>query len=130
MQDRIREQLVIHQGGRMTVLGWIAFIAGVLAASAALAMCGGCCNIVERCTDSGGLRNGSPYVCTSHPYYCTVAVWEDCICAPWSTVSGPDAIWPAIATVTWPFWIVDEVCEVVLDTVFLPVDGIYAISKE
>ena len=82
---------------------------------------GGCCNLAVR-SQSG---KTSPYFLQPHPYYSTANVWENCICAPWSGQSGADAIWSTVATVTWPFWIVDELCEVVLDTLFLPVDATY-----
>lgn len=85
----------------------------------------GCCNVAVR-SESG---KRSPYFVQPHPYYSTASVWEDCICAPWSGKSGSDAIWSTIATLTWPLWIVDEACEAVLDTVFLPVDATYYCCK-
>lgn len=99
----------------------------VLLACAVLA---GCCNIMTR-TEA---RN-APYGCARHPYYCTASVWSDCVCAPYYAMGGnaPDpsgGIWYAFATVTWPFWVVDEVCEAALDTVFLPADLTYLCTKE
>lgn len=86
---------------------------------------GGCCNIAVR-SESG---KRSPYFLQPHPYYSTAQVWEDCICAPAHLNGGPDAIWSAIATLTWPLWVVDEACEVVLDTIFLPADATYYCCK-
>ncbi len=87
----------------------------------ALLFGGGCCNIAVR-SESG---KRSPYFLQPHPYYSTEQVWDDCICAPAHLNDGPDAIWSAVATVTWPLWVVDEACEVVLDTIFLPLDATY-----
>ena len=84
-----------------------------------LLLWGGCCNIAVR-SESG---KRSPYFLQPHPYYSTATVWDDCICAPWEHQGGPDAIWSAVATLTWPTWVVDEACEVVLDTIFLPADA-------
>lgn len=86
---------------------------------------GGCCNIAVR-SESG---KRSPYFLQPHPYYSTARVWDDCICAPAHLDDGPDAIWSAVATVTWPLWVVDEACEVVLDTIFLPLDATYYCCK-
>ena len=84
---------------------------------------GGCCNITTR-----GTRTATkPFWVARHPYYCTAAVWSDSICAPFKVMgtNGADGIWYSVATVTWPFWVVDEVFEVVGDTVFLPADATY-----
>lgn len=86
---------------------------------------GGCCNIAVR-SESG---KRSPYFLQPHPYYSTAEVWDNCICAPSHLNGGPDAIWSAVATVTWPLWVVDEACEVVLDTIFLPLDATYYCCK-
>ena len=87
----------------------------------------GCANVSSRI----GLY-GSTVLCSPSPYNSTCVVWSDCVCAPFklSGKDGFDRTWYALATVTWPFWVVDEVCEVFLDTVFLPVDGIYKLVKE
>ena len=78
------------------------------------------------------MNDRAAYVCSPYPYWATASVWEECVCAPLKVDSktGSDGIWYAFATVSWPFWVVDEVCEVALDTVFLPVDGIYMLVKE
>ena len=89
------------------------------------ALCGGCCNITMRSEST----KQAPYFIQPHPYCSTVNVWNDCICAPWHLDGGTDAIWPAIVTLTYPFWIIDEVCEVALDTVFLPIDATYYCCK-
>ena len=72
--------------------------------------------------------------CAPSPYYCTATLWTDCVCAPFRAfgggVSTAGRTWDAVATVTWPFWVVDEVCEVALDTVFLPVDVIYSFNAD
>lgn len=83
----------------------------------------GCANLNERLS--------APYACARSPYYCTAEAWTDCVCAPFKLGNGnsQDPIWTCFATLTWPFWLVDEVAEVALDTVFLPVDGIYALCK-
>lgn len=75
-------------------------------------------------------RSAKPYLCARHPYYCTAVAWTDCVCAPLHIGNSNDPIWTSLATLTWPFWVVDEVAEVAIDTVFLPVDGIYAICKD
>ena len=97
----------------MRLMAWI--WAAVLAA--------GCCNFVER------TNSEPPYVVAEHPYQYTVQVWGDCISAPFrlSGKNGADNVWYAMATVTWPFWLVDELGEVCLDTLFLPADGVYAL---
>lgn len=86
---------------------------------------GGCCNFIVRKGNSHG-----PYMCAEHPYWCTAYVWTSSVSAPWKLGNGPDGIWEAFATLTWPFWVVDEVCEAALDTVFLPVDATYACIKD
>ena len=85
----------------------------------------GCCNIFER---SQSVEH-SPYFLQPHPYYSTATIWDACICAPAHLNGGPDAIWEAVATMTWPLWVVDEACEVVLDTIFLPFDATYYCCK-
>ena len=88
---------------------------------------GGCANIITR---SG--ENEEPILCSPYPYSSTCTIWSACVCGPFklSEKNGWDGMWYALATVTWPFWVVDEVFEVCLDTVFLPVDGIYLMVKE
>ena len=83
----------------------------------AITLLAGCANILQRCDDYH-----APYVCAKHPYYCTTSVWDDCVCAPFKLGDSNDPIWTSFATLTWPFWLLDEPCEVVLDTVFLPFD--------
>lgn len=90
-------------------------------AAFALALLAGCANI--------NVRTSKPYACAPHPYYCTERTWSRCVCAPFQFGSSNDPIWTSFATLTWPFWLVDEVAEVALDTVFLPVDGIYALCN-
>lgn len=92
-----------------------------------LAVMSGCANIQNR---SG--QNEAPMFCSPSIYKSTEEVWKECVMAPFrlSSADGGDGMWYAIATMTWPIWIVDEVCEVCLDTVFLPVDGIYKLVKE
>ena len=86
---------------------------------------GGCFNIAERFSD-----DDAPYGLSRHPYQGTEWVWNECVCAPWRQKTGFENIWTAYATVTWPLWVVDEACEIVLDTVFLPIDGTYYLAKE
>lgn len=90
----------------------------------------GCANYAMR-TDSS--RRFGPYVCEPYPYAATAGVFDDCLLAPLRTfdVIGDrtnDPIGNALCTLTWPFWVVDEVFEVALDTVFLPVDAAYYFS--
>ena len=89
---------------------------------ALLAAACGCANLNERLS--------APYACARSPYYCTAEAWTDCVCAPFNLGNSQDPIWTCFATLTWPFWLADEVAEVALDTVFLPVDGIYALCKD
>lgn len=86
---------------------------------------GGCCNIAVR--SQSGKR--SPYFLQPHPYYSTAEAWSDCVCAPFQLGSSNDPIWTSFATLTWPFWLVDEVAEVALDTIFLPFDATYYCCK-
>lgn len=93
----------------------------------ALLASAGCANLVGRAVSSN--RNG-PYGCMPHPYAATADVFDDCVLAPFRTykvIAGhhTDPVGDALCTLTWPFWIVDEVGEIVLDTVFLPVDSVY-----
>lgn len=91
-----------------------------------LAVMSGCANIENR---SG--QNGTPMFCSPSIYKSTEEVWNECVMAPFrlSKADGGDGMWYAIATMTWPIWLADEVMETVLDTMFLPVDGIYTMSK-
>lgn len=98
-----------------------------LLAIACAALLAGCANYCMR-TESGG-RSG-PYVCEPHPYAATAGVFDDCLLAPLRTFEvivdrHNDPIGNALCTLTWPFWAVDEVGEIVLDTAFLPVDLTY-----
>ena len=97
----------------------------------------GCVNIMERSEGiytTMGMECGSPYFCAKHPYHCTVTVAKDCLAAPYRWLVDDyadwgEAVWGAFATLTYPFWIADEVCEIALDTVFLPCD-IYAANRK
>lgn len=98
-----------------------------LLAIACVALLAGCANYCMR-TESG--RRFGPYVCEPYPYAATAGVFDDCLLAPLRTfeILGDrtnDPIGNALCTLTWPFWVVDEVCEVVFDTAFLPVDSTY-----
>lgn len=99
----------------------------VIVFAVASLLLGGCANIITR---SG--ENEEPILCSPYPYSSTCMTWSSCVCAPFklSKKNGGDKMWYAFATVTWPFWVVDEVFEVCFDTVFLPVDGIYLMVKE
>lgn len=110
---------------------WWAFILmlWVMFAVSVIFICllfGGCCNVYMRSE-----ARTSPYWVADRPYYCTAEVWDCCVCAPihkWKNRGGAyGQVWYTFATLTWPFWAVDEVCEVVGDTLFLPVDGAYAV---
>ena len=81
-----------------------------------LAGLSGCCNIITRVEGEF-----APYACAPHPYFCTAEVWQD-VAFSREYHCGLAA---GIAMMMWPFCVVDEVCEVVLDTVFLPVDLTY-----
>lgn len=94
----------------------------IFCAALLLSACSGCMNLWT--------RSGKPYACAPYLYYCTAEAWTDCVCAPFQRGSSNDPIWTSFATLTWPFWVVDEVAEAALDTVFLPVDGIYALYKD
>lgn len=104
---------------------------------ALLAAACGCVNIMERSEGTYttmGMECGSPYFCAKRPYYCTVAVAKDCLAAPYRCLVDDyadwgEALWGAFATLTYPFWIADEVCEIALDTVFMPCD-IYAANRK
>lgn len=98
-------------------------------AIAAVALLAGCANYVMR-TECG--RNSGPYACGPYPYAATAGVFDDCLLAPLRTfeILGDrtnDPIGNALCTLTWPFWVVDEVGEAVLDTAFLPVDSTYCL---
>lgn len=104
----------------------------------AIVLANGCCNIMERSEGTYttmGMECGSPYFCAKRPYYCTVVVAKDCLAGPYRWLTGDyadwgAALWGAFATLTYPLWIADEVCEMALDTVFLPCDIYAAHSKE
>lgn len=112
-------------------------LVAILAIVAVSALCGGCCNIVQRSEGTYvtmGRECGSPYFCAKHPYYCTAATANDCLAAPYRVLTDDyadwgAAMWGAFATLTYPFWIADEICEIALDTVFLPCD-IYAMNRK
>ena len=97
-----------------------------LLAIACAALLAGCANFTMR-TESG--RRSGPYACGPHPYAATAGVFGDCILAPlraFEIIDGRgDPVGDALCTLTWPFWVVDEVGEVVFDTAFLPVDSVY-----
>ena len=97
-----------------------------LFAMACAALLAGCANYAMR-TDSS--RRFGPYVCEPHPYAATAGVFDDGLLAPLRAFEiidrDDDPIGTAFFTLTWPFWVVDEVGEVVLDTAFLPVDSVY-----
>ena len=86
----------------------------------------GCCNYFVRTEDKD-----APYACAPHPYYCTARVWS---VVSRDAVRNPPprccAIPAAVEILVWPFSVVDEVCEVAFDTVFLPVDLTYLLVKE
>jgi hypothetical protein len=73
----------------------------------------GCCNIFTRVEGEF-----APYACAPHPYYCTAEVWPD-VALSRTYLCGTVA---ALAVEVWPISVFDEVFEVALDTVFLPVD--------
>ncbi|MBQ3807799.1 MAG: hypothetical protein II840_07570 [Kiritimatiellae bacterium] len=81
----------------------------------------GCCNYATR--TEGKV---APYACAPHPYYCTAEVWQDVAFAR-EYYCGLVAMF---ALATWPITVVDEVCEVAFDTVFLPVDLTYLFVKD
>lgn len=93
----------------------------------ALSLCLGCANFMMRTKCD---RRSGPYVCGPYPYAATAEVFDNCILAPLRTYGviadrDNDPIGNALCTLTWPLWVVDEVCEVVVDTAFLPVDSAY-----
>lgn len=93
----------------------------------ALLLCLGCANYMMR-TECD--RRSGPYVCGPHPYAATAGVFDDCLLAPLRAFDvipdrTNDPVGIALCTLTWPFWAVDEVGEVVFDTAFLPVDSVY-----
>ena len=74
----------------------------------------GCCNIETRVDDEF-----APYACAPHPYYCTAETWPYVVNPAHNAACGRMA---AFMIQMWPIFVVDEVCEVALDTVLLPVD--------
>ena len=88
-----------------------------------LAGLSGCCNIITRVEGEF-----APYACAPHPYYCTAEVWPD-VALSRTYLCGTVY---ALARAMWPISVVDEVGEVVFDTVFLPVDltGMYCRTDE
>lgn len=98
-----------------------------LLAIACAALLAGCANYAMR-TDSS--RRSGPYVCEPYPYAATAGVFNDCLLAPLRAFDvipdrTNDPVGNALCTLTWPFWVVDEVGEIVFDTAFLPVDSVY-----
>ena len=92
---------------------WVFFLVSIIFAM----IVSGCNNVM--------VRSSEPYGVAGHPYECTAEVWDCCVSAPWKVTEGPEGIWYAVATITWPFWLVDEVLEVACDTVMLPADATY-----
>jgi uncharacterized protein YceK len=93
----------------------------------ALLLCTGCASLTTRIQCDW--RSG-PYACGPYPYAATAGVFDDCLLAPLRTFEiiadrHNDPVGNALCTLTWPFWVVDEVGEIVLDTAFLPVDSVY-----
>ena len=78
-----------------------------------LAGLSGCCNINTRVKGEF-----APYACAPHPYFCTAEIWPD-VALSRIYLCGTAA---GIARGLWPISVVDEVFEVALDTVLLPVD--------
>lgn len=122
-EENNREKPISRKGVLVAVWGMVFFVFWSLI----LLFGGGCCNMYTRTYSS----KRKPIVATYHPYYCTSEVWSNCLCAPFRLSEKSDwgRMWCTIATVTWPFWIVDELCEVVLDTLFLPIDATYYCSS-
>jgi hypothetical protein len=92
-----------------------------------LPLCAGCASLTTRIQHDW--RSG-PYACGPYPYASTVEVFDTALLAPLRTYGviadrSNDPIGNALCTLTWPFWVVDEVGEVILDTAFLPVDSVY-----
>lgn len=104
---RCREISLMERGKSLCT--WLVILPAML-------LFGGCCNIM--------VRIDPPILCSA-PYESTKNVWSDCICAPFQLGTSNDPIWTSLATITWPFWLMDGVCEVALDTAFLPVDAAY-----
>jgi hypothetical protein len=68
----------------------------------------------------------APYVCAPHPYYCTADVWQDVA----FTREYDCGLAATCALMVWPITVVDEVCEVALDMVILPVDLTYMFAQD
>ena len=89
----------------------------------------GCYNYWVRTGDKDILSDlgvDVPYACAPHPYFCTAVVWPE-VALSRDYQCGLAA---ALAVEMWPFSVVDEACEIALDTVFLPVDLTYLLKKE
>ena len=89
----------------------------------------GCCNYLVRTKDKDlpdDWGKDAPCACAPHPYFCTAEVWQD-VALSREYHCGLAA---GFAIMMWPFCVVDEVCEVVFDTVFLPVDLMYLFMKK
>ena len=84
----------------------------------------GCCNCITRMEG-----NGAPYVCAPYPYYCTAETWPGVILDYGDHYCGTKVM---LMRRLWLFCVVDEMFEVALDTVFLPVDltSLYFCSDE
>ena len=89
-----------------------------------LALCSGCCNLIGRCGEGTGYWSTRGYHGISHPYRATKETW-DILCLP-----DQDPILSSYVMLTYPFWVVDEVLEAAVDTVFLPVDLTVTAFKE
>lgn len=86
-----------------------------------LAGLAGCCNCLIRTEN-----NIAPYACAPHPYYCTADVWQDIVFTR-KYHCGQCYIFMMWM---WPVTVVDEVCEVALDTFFLPLDLMCLFTRE
>ena len=94
-------------------------VAGIAVGCLLVAGVSGCCNY---CTRTEG--EIAPYACAPHPYYCTAEVWPDV--ALTRKYYCPTAA--GLAIETWPISVVDEMCEVVFDTFFLPADLVWLLA--
>lgn len=89
----------------------------------------GCLNYLVRTEDKdvlSDLGGDPPYACAPHPYFCTAEIWPD-VALSRDYGCGFAA---GLAVQLWPLAVVDEACEIALDTVFLPVDLTYLFMKE
>ena len=84
-------------------------------------MFSGCMNCLSRFEEGTSFYKTNGWNGREHPYRSTKEIW-DCVCLPFGDGGQDPILYGIVVCITWPFWLVDDVLEVAVDTVLLPVD--------